>query len=260
MGSNKINISRCFGISDKGKVRENNEDRFWINKNGNFFAVVDGMGGHKAGEIASEKAVELFQSILTDQVIDTLKGNEDIAETVLKEVMVSINKEIYEIGQANPELNGMACTAVVVYLDGNTIHSCHLGDSRIYICKKRKITQLGYDHSYVAQRMSLGLISREEARLSPHRHRLTMALGMPGQVSPDYNRVYLRSGDRLLLCSDGLWDIVQDEKILDIVMSLNNAQSICKCLILEANNAGGMDNITVVVYIHTPDTIQTVPL
>jgi len=237
-------------LTDVGKVREKNEDKFWIDKKGTFLAIVDGMGGHKAGDVASEKAIELLQSVFSEKELVSFKDKGISPDTFLKEGLILISQKIHKMGEKNVEFEGMGCTAAVAYLDKNIVHSCHVGDSRIYVCTKKKIHQLGFDHSFVAEKLKKGEISKDGARQSSYRNILTMSLGMPGLVLPEYNKTRIKPGDCLLLCSDGLWDMLQDEKIHEIIMASENPKSICENLILEANLSGGNDNITVIALLY----------
>jgi len=119
------------GLSDAGKVRENNEDRFWINEAGNLFVVADGLGGHQAGEVASEKVIELLKSMFSDESLNNFARNHTPAETFLKQGLVSINEKIYSLGKEFPQYSGMGSTAAIVYLEHSIVNACHVGDSRI---------------------------------------------------------------------------------------------------------------------------------
>ena len=143
----------------------------------------------------------------------------------------------------------MGCTVAIAYLHKNILHAAHVGDARIYVCNKKEIKQLGYDHSYVAEAVKQGKMTREEARLSDNKNQITMAIGSSHTIEPEYNIQELQTRDRILLCSDGLWDMMPDSEIHKMLMASNNAKTICENLINAANEVGGLDNITVVVSI-----------
>jgi protein phosphatase len=238
-----------YGITDTGKVRANNEDAFWINQNKDFFVVADGMGGHKAGEVASGKTIELLQTIVTSDVLESTNGEGNKIKNLFNRSLSNISTKIVRMGKENPDYSGMGCTVALAYLHMNVIHAAHVGDARIYVCNKAEIKQLGYDHSYVAEAVKLGKMTSEEARLSNNKNKITMAIGSPHPIEPEYNQQELKPGDRILLCSDGLWDMMLDTEIHEIMMASDHAKTICENLVSAANNAGGLDNITVVVSI-----------
>lgn len=244
-------VNRClvYGITDIGKARANNEDAFWTNQSKNFVVVVDGMGGHNAGEVASEKTIELLQTTITGHELESTNGEGIKIENLFNRSLSNISTKIVKMGKENLEYSGMGCTVVIAYLHKDVIHAAHVGDARIYVCNKGEIQQLGYDHSYVAEAVKLGEMTREQARLSKNKNQITMAIGSPHPIEPEYNTQKLKTGDRILLCSDGLWDMMPDAEIHKIMMASDNAKTICVNLVSAANNAGGLDNITVVVSI-----------
>jgi len=238
-----------YGITDTGKTRVNNEDAFWISESNAFFVVADGMGGHNAGEVASQKTIELLQAIIANEEFDRAEGESIKIETLFACALSNISTKIVKMGKENPELSGMGCTVATAYLYNKTLHTAHVGDARIYVCNKKGMEQLGYDHSYVAEAVKKGEMTREEARLSENKNQITMAIGSPYPIDPEYIAKELNPGDRALLCSDGLWDMMPDAEIHKIVMASDNAKTICENLVNAANKAGGLDNITVVVSI-----------
>jgi serine/threonine protein phosphatase PrpC len=239
-----INPHLIFGMTDSGKVRKNNEDAFDAKEN--IYIVTDGMGGHNAGEVASQLTIEYLQEKLTVEKLDQLNLPDN---NLLQSLLHGANEKVKSVAQSDPELHGMGCTIVVGCITGNTLHVCHAGDARAYIVNKNGIKQIGIDHSNVADAVLLGEMTREEARLSAQKNIITQAIGGPKELLPEYLTVELKSGDRIILCSDGLWDMLPDEDIKNIVMSLNSAQDITEQLIDESNKAGGVDNITVITII-----------
>ncbi|MCX6156963.1 MAG: Stp1/IreP family PP2C-type Ser/Thr phosphatase [Ignavibacteriae bacterium] len=240
----KTNIS---GKTNIGKKRENNEDAYYVDEVNNIFIVADGMGGHNAGEVASAKSIELIKFGLDSFALQEMKQNPSKIEDILKRVLSDVNENIYELGNNNPDYHGMGCTIVLTYIENNYLHKIHVGDARCYVCRNDKIEQLGDDHSYVGAAIKMGYMTKEEARKSPEKNKITMAVGTSNNIQPDYRKYELQKGDIIMLCSDGLWDMLSDENILKIINTNKSAQEISEQLITEANNSGGVDNITVIV-------------
>lgn len=242
-----LDKNMIWGITDTGKQRDSNEDAFKIDHENNLFIVADGMGGHKAGEVASQQAIEMISTALGAIPLQSRTDTRINIEQQLYQVLRNSSTKILKMAKENPDYQGMGCTVVVALLEGKTLHTAHVGDARCYICNPKEIVQLGYDHSFVAEAIKEGKMTREEARLSDLKNQITMAIGSPKAIEPEYVKRVLSSGDRVLLCSDGLWDMLSDDNIHQIVMSLNDAKSVCEKLVKAANDAGGHDNITVVV-------------
>jgi PPM family protein phosphatase len=235
------------GITNIGKKRENNEDAFYVDEVNSIFVVADGMGGHNAGEVASSKSIELIKYALNDFALQEMKQNPSKIEKTLNQILSDVNENIYELGNNNPDYHGMGCTIVLTYIENNYLHKVHVGDSRCYVCRNNKIEQLGDDHSYVGVAVKMGYMTKEEARKSPEKNKITMAIGTSNNIQPDYRKYELQKGDIILLCSDGLWDMLSDEDILKIINTNKSAHEMSEELISEANIAGGVDNITVIV-------------
>ncbi len=239
-----------YGLTDIGLRRNNNEDAFWINPTNDLLIVVDGIGGHKSGEIASSMAIELLQEYLNNKSLEETGNETEKIQNLFYQSLNNTSTKIIKAGKENPDYLGMGCTAVCAWLKGNHLYSSHVGDSRIYVSSNDNIKQLGFDHSYVAEAEKLGKLTREEARLSKLKNQIYQALGMPIPIEPDYQTAELKPGDRILLCSDGLWDMLSDEDIHKILFSNDDAKVICEELIRKANEAGGYDNITAIVKIY----------
>ncbi|MFZ4589353.1 MAG: Stp1/IreP family PP2C-type Ser/Thr phosphatase [Ignavibacteria bacterium] len=235
------------GITNVGKKRKNNEDAYYIDDVNNVFIVADGMGGHNAGEVASAKSIEFIKFALDSFALQEMKQNPTKIENSLKQILSDVNENIYELGNNNPDYHSMGCTIVLTYIENNYLHKFHVGDSRCYVCRNNKIEQLGDDHSYVGAAIKMGYMTKEEARKSPEKNKITMAIGTSNNIQPDYKKYELQKDDIIMLCSDGLWDMLSDEDILKIINTNKSAQEMSEELISEANNAGGVDNITVIV-------------
>jgi len=234
-----------YGMTDVGMKRDGNEDAFLLLPDKRVYIVSDGMGGHNAGEAASLTAVKALESYYASLAISTINA-EEIKETMINAVLEA-NKEVLTLSRTNPEYSGMGCTVVTVFIEGNNLHACHIGDSRVYVINKEKIVQVTNDHSVVTELIQAGTMTKEEARRSHLKNELTQALGTSSFVRPEYNLRQVRKGDIVLLCTDGLWDMLSEEEIHQAVNEGGSPEKICSGLIQKANDAGGADNITVVV-------------
>jgi serine/threonine protein phosphatase PrpC len=234
-------------LTDIGRVRIVNEDRAVVQENMNGFAlaiVADGMGGHQAGDIASQMAIEIIhqhlQTIAPDASLEDRKA-------CLKEAAELANEKIFEFAAQRENYHGMGTTVVAVVADEHTIVIGHVGDSRVYQIHAEGIDQLTEDHSLVNVLVKSGQITREEAGHHPRRNVLTRALGTEEKVDVDIQDRSWSSGDILLLCSDGLSSLVSREQLLALVNSSGPLHEKARLLVNEALEAGGDDNITVVL-------------
>ena len=235
------------GITDTGKARDNNEDYFLVKRSKNLFIVADGMGGHNAGEVASLNATEAVNDHLTPEILAEIKGDRIKINDELNDCLYIANQKILDMAENNTSYVGMGCTLVVALVETGALHISHVGDSRAYLCDENGPNVLTTDHSKVMELVEAGQMTLEEARQSPLKNELSQAIGSPVPIEPDYNYQALKNGDKVLLCSDGLWDMLADEEIHQIVNQGQPAKSICEELIKKANDAGGHDNITVVL-------------
>jgi protein phosphatase len=237
-----------IAASDRGSVRERNEDYFGIydpehdelwQARGVLIVVSDGMGGHFSGADASKTAVE----VMGDEYYRTEKSD---AIEALEESFRRANMQVFErVGDGRRGLAGTTCTAVALFPDH--INIAHAGDSRAYIIRKKKIKQITDDHSVVGEMMKQGMLSKEEARNHPRRNVITRAVGLRPEVEIDiYESIPFRTGDTVLVCSDGLFSMVSEEDILSIALG-ENLKKACSDLVKKAKDEGGHDNITVVL-------------
>jgi protein phosphatase len=240
----------AFGATDVGKVRENNEDYFLIRPENNLYIAADGMGGHNAGEVASKNAVENVSSYFTPELLSQLAGDDVKISREIVRAVINAHKKVFEMAQDNQAYHGMGCTIVVALIDGSALHLCHVGDARAYMCDDSGISLITTDHTHVMSLVEEGQMTMEEARTSPIKNELTQAIGAPRQINPGYGCYPLKEGDKILLCSDGLWDMLSDNEIHEILKQKKSAKMLCEELIKSANDAGGQDNITAVVIIH----------
>lgn len=244
-----------FGAkTDLGNVRENNEDKFdffeptdpmVLAERGSVYAVCDGMGGHAAGQIASELALKAFFKTYYDMDLPDI-------ETALHMAIQEANVLVREVAQSVPGRRGMGTTMTAAALCEADAHILHVGDSRCYLVRGDAIEQVTHDHSYVMEQVRQGLMTLEEAQFSPYRNVITRSIGME-QLEPDIHRVRLQAGDRLLLCSDGLTTHVCDADIGEVVRTLAPCAAAQR-LVEMALAGGGSDNITIMV-IHVIDLL-----
>ena len=227
------------GKTDKGLVRKENEDAYCIDKDLGLLAIADGMGGHASGEVASKMAIEILRNSLK-------KEGEPVPDRLNSGVKLA-NKMIYEASRSQSQLNGMGTTLTAVQFDGNRLSIAHVGDSRAYLIRGGVIEQLTDDHMIVFEQMARGMITREEAARSDMRNILSKALGIAPEVDVDMEELTVSEGDQLVLCSDGLSELISDDEILAEVQSSNRPDLVCNELVDLANQRGGEDNITVIV-------------
>ena len=237
-------------LTDVGCHRENNEDRFqyWepagdedFARKGRLAIIADGMGGHEGGQEASRIAVQTIERIYAD-------GDSHDPQLLLIEGIQAAHQRILQYANEHPGLSGMGTTCTAIALLGARLFYVHIGDSRLYLMRSKKISRITRDHSYVNRLVETGLISPEEAENHPHRNVLTAALGAGAEIAPEYppSPLMLASDDVLVLCTDGLWGLVTSEEI-QIAVSENRPQAACDGLVRLAKEHGGPDNITLMV-------------
>ncbi len=239
-----------YGATDVGKERSANEDYFRSIPEKGLYIVADGMGGHNAGDIASINATKMVDAYFTLKLLKKLRRDERSVQENLVKSLLNAHVEILRMSKRTPAYEGMGCTIVAALIHGNSLHVGHVGDARAYVCSRSGLKLLTTDHSYVMELVKRGKLTIEEARVSPLKNRLNQAIGASVDITPDYNHYHLQDGDRLLLCSDGLWDMIPDEQIYYTLMLDRPAKKLCEALVDMANNAGGHDNITALVVIH----------
>ena len=219
--------------TDIGRVREVNEDSFLVEAP--LYAVADGMGGHKGGDVASSLALETVEAMFRD-------GDGTLADQVRE-----ANRAVHERSVADQKVRGMGTTLTAVTIEGSDARLVHVGDSRAYLLRAGDLRQVTSDHTLVARMVKAGEISREEAAVHPHRNVVTKVIGTEATVVVDEDTVPLLDGDRLLLCSDGLTGMVAEDQIQAILETEPDPQRAADRMVKAANRAGGIDNITVLV-------------
>lgn len=237
---------RGWGVTDKGAVRQQNQDAYYLDTTdkGVALAVVcDGMGGAKAGNIASALAV--------DTLVDALRSQDAAAAAdpgqVLLDAAELSNSAVFYRASIDPDCRGMGTTMVAVLVDGGEAYILNIGDSRCYLVSREGITKLTRDHSVVEDLVQRGEITPEEARLHPRKNLITRALGAEERVRADLYRQTLEEGDFLLLCSDGLSNSVTDQELLYEIVHGGAAEDCCRRLLKIAMDRGAPDNVTAVL-------------
>jgi len=230
---------QALGVTDVGKKRTNNEDAFLVRPDRDLYVVADGMGGHRAGEVAARLAV----TTLSTRAPEIALGDAD----TLVEALQEANSIILRASQEDERLRGMATTCTAALVRGRVARIAHVGDSRAYHFHEGRLTQVTDDHSVVAQLVREGYLTPQEAAVHPRRNVIMRALGSIEDVEIDTAEAILDAGDRLLLCSDGLTNCLDDAAIASLLGEGRDARSTAERLVERANAAGGPDNITVVI-------------
>lgn len=235
---------QAYALTDVGRVRTMNQDYIFSSSAGigslaNLFIVADGMGGHKAGDYASRFMVEQLVKYMEHQ--DTMG-----IVPALESGIQKINRELYEESMKEERLSGMGTTLVAATVDQDTLYVANIGDSRLYLIGDR-VRQITKDHSYVEELVSLGKMERGSEDYQAKKNIITRAVGTKDTLNIDFFEVTLKPGDYILLCSDGLSNMVEEEEIYRIVTSGQTLKQKTENLVNEANHHGGKDNIAVIL-------------
>ena len=228
-----------------GRRRDMNQDYMYtsttpVGSLPNLFVVADGMGGHNAGEYASRFTVDKMVEVISQN-----RQQEPVA--AMKEALTEANSQLLEEAGADPSKSGMGTTVVAATMIGDLLHVANIGDSRLYVIDHEAIRQITRDHSLVEEMVRLGEMDKAAAKVHPDKNIITRAIGVTRELAVDFFEVELRPGDMILLCSDGLTNMVEDEEIKEIVLEQKNIVEKAEKLINTANENGGKDNITVVL-------------
>ena len=235
---------KTFSVTDAGVVREMNQDYYFSSDTAvgnlpNLFIVADGMGGHKAGDYASRYTIERVVASVSRNT-----GEEPIA--IMKEAINKANELLVAESREDESKSGMGTTLVIGTIIGNKLFVANIGDSRLYVVGQN-MRQITRDHSLVDEMVRLGEINADEARVHPDKNIITRAVGTSDHVEADFFEVEITADDTILLCTDGLTNMVRDDEILDIIKKYDNAQAATMQLVKEASANGGRDNITVMI-------------
>jgi len=246
---------KAFGITDVGLKRDGNEDSFNSDYSIDLYIVADGMGGHLAGEVASQIAVEMINKVFRQWVegeagIDEIYGEPDSSVSLKGNYILGAirlaNRVIFELASEKKEYHGMGTTVVIVLVTPTMLIAANVGDSRIYLLRDEELEMLSRDHSIVAEQVEMGMMTEEEAAVSPMRHILTRNLGSAENVEPDIFEIAPSNNDRLVLCSDGLTDLVEDEEIQEMTDNEDEPETLCKAFIDKVLKRGAHDNTTII--------------
>lgn len=235
--------------SDIGRnEKRQNEDYIWVDEKLGLYIVADGMGGQEAGEIASQLASTTIADMIRDQLNNINEPpTEKVVQTLVTEAMEAANETVFKAAKAAEQRRKMGATIVVALLQSPTVYISHAGDARAYLIRGATIMQLTRDDSWVAELEAEGLVEKDEMRDHIYGHIVTKAIGQDKQLSPSFTLVTLRPGDWLILCSDGLWNMIEDEQILaEIQNAKGDPDQAVEGLIAAANEEGGKDNISIV--------------
>lgn len=239
----------CFGFTDTGNIRQNNEDSFIIKEFGkNLIAAVvaDGMGGHKGGVEASSFASSEIMNTIEKNSESFIKYTDIQKQKFLKNAVVKVNKALYKKSKEDQTLSGMGTTLVVCIIYNNSYYVANVGDSRLYVISD-DIKQITKDHSFVNELLDMGAISIEQAKNHPNKNVITRAVGTEESVEADTYTGSINKKDAILICTDGLTNMVDDNTILTVVKDIKSPQKVTEKLVMLAKENGGTDNITAVV-------------
>jgi len=228
-------------LTSKGTGKANNEDCFFIDPRHGIAIVADGLGGRTAGEIASRAAVDSMAGFLMHE----LSHGRRIDARIMRRAVLDANRAVFAEANAAPLLEGMRSTIAAVVLQNDTYYVSNAGDSRIYLVRKERIRKLSSDHTLVQEMVDHGLITEGKARAHHLRHVVTSALGCKETTPCSGSETAAAGGDRLLLCSDGLTEMLDDREIAVVVAAHRSCATICRVLIEKATGRGGCDDITV---------------
>jgi protein phosphatase len=237
------------GASDIGRKRKTNQDSICLDHKHHFFAVADGMGGHNGGDIASQLSVKVMPEFLVQNISKE-------PQSLMKSMIQEVNRAILQKAEEQPELHGMGTTLSAIYFHGQTLVIGNVGDSRVYMVNNHNIYQMTRDHSFVQEKLNMGIYTREEAVKDPQKNVLVRSVGFEADINVDVFNYRICKNDIFMICSDGLHGKVSDGDILHIIQQYINDPATCtmadvegavKELIQQANDNGGQDNISVIV-------------
>ena len=246
---------KLAGKTDVGRVRQENQDDYRAGElpGGAVWALVcDGMGGAKGGREASQGACNVIENFFQEQYAQCGAGQE---EPFLKKALLYANRFVFQKAAHEEALAGMGTTAVCALVRSGNVYLCHAGDSRAYLIRDGKLTQLTHDHSYVQELVDCGTITEEEAEHHPQKNIITKALGVDYRLEPEFTAAKLKREDRLLLCTDGLTNMVPVEEMEEL-LAQGAFYDLPDCLIEAANAHGGSDNITALLLAVEPTEVE----
>lgn len=232
-------------LTDRGRKRPTNEDAIKIIPEKNFCMLADGVGGNRSGEVASQSALDALQKFIEHNPPEWLDGKDEIFR-YFRAAVNYVNQFIIKLSEVKQEYAGMATTLSFVYITNGMMYICNIGDSRVYLIHRGGIQQITDDHTYVNDLVKMGAISKEEAKTHARKNVITRAIGANANNEPDCYCVPVELGDRVLLCSDGLYDELSDEMIFKRITRYDDMMICAEDLVGMANDNGGSDNISVI--------------
>jgi len=238
-------LDACW-VSDRGWTRENNEDAFLVRPEDGLLIVSDGMGGEQAGEVAAARVVEWLPQLLAERVPPGERPDGDV-HAEMREAVVVLSRRVFEAAAALNGVRRMGATVTAALLRDGHAHVVHMGDSRAYLFRNGELMRLTRDHSLVGMLVESEVLTPSQAARHPMRGRLERYVGMRETAKPDVTSVVLREGDELLLCTDGLTDVLSDERIRGILRRAGDVATACWGLMDDAEGAGRRDNVTIVM-------------
>ncbi len=232
-------------LTDRGRRRPTNEDSVKVMEKESFYLLADGVGGNRSGEVASQSALDAMEKFITHNPPQWL-GDRDEIFRYFRAAVNYVNHYIIKLSEARPQYTGMATTLAFAYIKGGNMYVANVGDSRVYLIHNGMIQQITDDHTYVNDLVKMGAITKEEALHHARKNVITRAIGANANNEPDCFSVPVAAGDRVLLCSDGLYDEVDDDAILSAISRFDDMMVCAEDLVAMANENGGNDNISVI--------------
>jgi protein phosphatase len=240
-------VEAC-AVTDRGMVRAHNEDTFHVSDDGSILIAADGLGGHAAGDVASEIATRFIAELIASESEVVRTGLPDSVAALLVTALHGAHEAILDEAQSDESRSGMGSTVIAAIIANGVAYVGHVGDVRGYIFGNDGLIQITDDHSPVGELLRAGELTVEQARQHPDKHLITQAVGLESGIYPELSEVDIEVGEVLLLCSDGLWEALPDEDISAILSTSDTAYTAAVALTDAANHCGGPDNITTVVY------------
>lgn len=232
-------------LTDRGRRRPANEDAVKVLLDKNVFMLADGVGGNRSGEVASQSALDALEKFIRHNPPEWLEGKDEIFR-YFRAAIKYVNQFNIKLSEVKPQYEGMATTLSFAYIKDGIMYIAHIGDSRVYLIHKGMIQQITDDHTYVNDLVKMGAISKEEASSHTRKNVITRAIGANANNEPDCFCVPVEKGDRILLCSDGLYDELEDRLILSRMTRYDDMMICAEDLVGLANDNGGNDNISVI--------------
>lgn len=238
---------KSFGITDKGKKRDKNEDSILINDKIGLYIVADGMGGHEKGDVASRTVVQTLNKFVQKKFMTERSGQDDFYTDLLQEAVSAASSEIVDYSRKLPLGSIMGTTVSAGLLKNDKLYTAHVGDSRIYRVRNGNIEKLTRDHNQAQDLIDMGHLKEEDADTHRSSHILTRAVGSSGSVEPDIQVHNIEDGDLYLISSDGLFRVMKVDDVKDILVTGNNPEDKCRTLVDKTLEGGAPDNVSVII-------------